>query len=96
MEYNIKRCNLEGNELEDYGNMSFTELKNFCEEHYLGEDISEYGIVFTKKEDLNNALIKIKNGSTDTWLLGKNPESGEGEEVILGPAPIEEVEENAE
>lgn len=83
MKYNVKRVNVNEETLEDYGDFSYNELKDFCEERFLGESKAEYGVVFETKTELNAGLYAIKTYGEAIWFLGRNPETGSGEEVVI-------------
>ena len=94
MDYNVKRVNVNDETLEDYGDFSYNDLKTFCEAHFLGESKAEYGVVFETKTALNEGLYAIKTYGEAVWFLGRNPDTGAGEEVVIKIAeePEEELE----
>ena len=59
-----------------------TNFYNYAVEHYLGENISQYGIVFTSKVIIRNIVSNLQYSGSDVWLLGLNPKTEKAEKKI--------------
>lgn len=90
--YKVVRCATDGvTEIELIGIMSPEDFKTYTYENFVSSKKGEYKAVFATKKEADKALALLAEYGSDIWLLGVNPETQEGETLVITTQKIEDI-----
>lgn len=88
--YKIVRCTADGStELETIGIMAHEDFVEYTLANFVNKDHTQYKAVFRTKTEAKSVLALLKENGADTWLLGVNPETEQGEILVITTEEID-------